>query len=264
MYLDKVSSLTIFFSETGELRQRSLFDSPEDEDASRYRTIIFEYTQPDMPLARESLRVQEDGLLTTSPRAYRGGRLAQGQVKLVTTNTCGYNELARLWDNITLTPHEDKVVEALQILEPSVERISFASRQTFNSGALLKLKGEDGPVPLGSMGDGMRRVLAITASLVSAEDGTLLVDEIDTGLYHEILTDMWRLILETAVKRNAQVFATTHSWDCVKSFREALSTMPDDDVGLLIRLEPQDGHIQAISYSRDELTVAIEHGIEVR
>jgi AAA15 family ATPase/GTPase len=114
------------------------------------------------------------------------------------------------------------------------------------------------------MGDGMRRVLAVATSLVSAENGILLVDEIDTGLHYETLTDMWRLILETSIQRNAQVFATTHSWDCVKSFQEALSTMPDDDVGRLIRLEPQDDHIQAITYSRDELTIAIQNGIEVR
>jgi ABC-type lipoprotein export system ATPase subunit len=226
--------------------------------------LEFEYVCNGAEPVASLLPIVGDGFLAFSVPGLRSPASSEKQVEFVTTDYLEYDELARLWDRITLTPREDKVVKALQILEPDVERISFVSRKTYSGGVLLKLKGEGAPIPLGNLGDGMRRVLAIAAALVSAENGTLLVDEIDTGLYHETLTDVWRLIFETAVERNAQVFATTHSWDCVKSFQQALSTAPGDDVGRLIRLEPQDDHIQAIPYSRDELTVAMQHGIEVR
>ena len=114
------------------------------------------------------------------------------------------------------------------------------------------------------MGDGMRRVLATVASLVSVGNGTLLVDEIDTGLYYGVLTDMWRLILETSARQNAQVFATTHSWDCVRAFQQALSNTTDPNSGCLIRLEKNDDKIEAVSYSPRELDIAIRQGIEVR
>ena len=35
---------------------------------------------------------------------------------------------------------------------------------------------------------------------------------------------MWRVLLETAIRLNVQVFATTHSWDCVESFAEGCVT----------------------------------------
>jgi len=257
-------SLTISF---GEIRQPSLFEKLEEDLGSESRSwiLVIRYTQDGIEPVKESLGVLEDGLLAYPPRPHRRKLTTPEQrVRLVTTSYLGYDELAGLWDNITLTPKEDKVVEALQILEPHVERISFTSRQTSNSGILLKLKDELEPIPLGSTGDGMRRVLALTASLVSVEGGTLLVDEIDTGLHYETLTDMWRLVLETSGKRNAQVFATTHSWDCVRSFQEALSEVSDDDLGCLIRLEQRDDHIQPVSYSRDELAVAKQQDIEVR
>jgi hypothetical protein len=70
------------------------------------------------------------------------------------------------WDGITLTPKEESVVAALQILEPNVERISFTSSQSYNSGILLKIRGQHTPIPLGSMGDGMRRILTLAMAAV--------------------------------------------------------------------------------------------------
>jgi predicted ATP-dependent endonuclease of OLD family len=83
------------------------------------------------------------------------------------------------------------------------------------------MRGQRDPIPLGSMGDGMRRILTLAMCAVNVENGFLLIDEIDTGLYYEVQADMWRLILETAQRLDVQVFATTHSWDCVSAFQEA-------------------------------------------
>jgi len=251
--LEKPISLTI-----------SCQENQDSNDEIGALVLAIEYIQPDMDPVRQTLHIQEDGLYPSRRRYFSRPSFRKQRNRLITTSYLGYDELAALWDNITLTPREDKVVEALQILDPNVKRLSFTSRQTSNTGVLLKLKGEDKPIPLGSVGDGMRRVLTLAASLVSVEDGTLLVDEIDTGLYYGTLVDVWRLILETSAKQNAQVFVTTHSWDCVKSFQEALSEAPDDDLGLLIRLDSQDDIIQATSYSRDELEIAMRDDIEVR
>lgn len=246
-----------------DITQMSLLNEDDIETGTRYQALVFEHTRPSSDLSRDSLRITEEGLL-----AYRSSSrrimTPDQSARLVTTNYLGYDELAMLWDNITLSPREDKVVEALQILEQRVERISFTSRQTSNSGILLKLKGENEPIPLGSMGDGMRRVLAIIASLVSVEKGTLLIDEIDTGLYYGVLKDMWRLILETATKLNVQVFATTHSWDCVRAFQEALNSSKDHKLGLLIRLEKVKDQIEAVTFSSHDLDIAVKQGIEVR
>jgi hypothetical protein len=229
--------------------------------------LVFEQSGFEAETSRGSMRLEADGLVSARPYSgayFRKTSLQPGRSRLLTTNYLGYDELAALWDKITLTPKEDKVVESLQILEPNVSRISFTSRQTSNSGILLRLDGREEPIPLGSMGDGMRRILATVASLVSVGKGTLLVDEIDTGLYYAVLKDMWRLIFETAHKQNAQVFATTHSWDCVKAFQQALDEFDDADLGRLIRLERMENQIKAVPYLMDELSIAVEQEIEVR
>ncbi|MEZ4709610.1 MAG: ATP-binding protein [Caldilineaceae bacterium] len=266
-------SLQLMLKRTRPLSNRDLIQltfsdalKKSEEDLSEedlITSLIFERHKNGSEPEFDIVRVSEEGLLLErSP--IRNRRLRSSGSRLITTNYLNYNDLARLWDNITLTPREDKVVEALQILEPHVERISFTSRQTSNSGILIRLSHTSEPIPLGSMGDGMRRILAIAASLVSVEDGALLVDEIDTGLYYGVQKDMWRLVLETALRQNAQVFATTHSWDCVRAFQQALAKFDEQNLGSLIRLDKVDDQITAVTYSAQELDIAMAQGIEVR
>lgn len=261
-------TLTVVPTNGDRVRQPSLFENESQDDADEQvgvKRLVLEYARTGQEPIRQSHLVSADGLIDRRFSAYRRGIVSpETKTRMITTSHLGYYELAALWDGITLTPREEQVIQALQILEPRVQRISFTSRLTSNSGILLKLDGEKEPVPLGSMGDGMRRVLAIAASLVSVENGTLLSDEIDTGLYYGIMTGVWRLILETAARQKAQVFATTHSWDCVKSFREALQETDGRHNALLIRLERKGESIHPVYYSKDELDIAIEQGIEVR
>lgn len=189
---------------------------------------------------------------------------SQDNFNLLKTTAVAFNDMAVFWDAITLTPKEESVVAALQILEPDVERISFTSNPTTDSGILIKIRGQNHPIPLGSMGDGMRRILNIAMAAVSSENGFLLVDEIDTGLYYQTQTDMWRLIFETAQRLNVQVFATTHSWDCIAAFQEALEQSQDSSVGKLFRLSRRGEDIRAVEYTPDELSVAVRQSIEVR
>ena len=134
---------------------------------------------------------------------------------LLANSNLNLQQLSELWNNILLTPKENKVVSALQILEPSVRRIGFTNSLNNHSGVLIKLDAYPEPIPLISMGDGMRHILTIAMASVTVENGFLLVDEIETGLYYEAQTDMWRFIFEIAKELNVQVFATTHSWDCI-------------------------------------------------
>ncbi|MBO1348850.1 MAG: AAA family ATPase [Hormoscilla sp. GUM202] len=202
--------------------------------------------------------------------AYRSTMLELGRDDLtansilIPTDNLSAINLNKWWDAITLTPKEEKVVKALQIIEPKAERINFTSSDTANKKILLKLRGASHPITLSSMGDGMRRLLMLAMATVTVENGVLLVDEIDTGLHYQTQTDMWRLILETGQQLNVQVFATTHSWDCICAFQEALEQLEDNSVGKLFRLSRRDDTIKPVAYTADELNIAIPHSIEVR
>jgi AAA domain, putative AbiEii toxin, Type IV TA system len=186
----------------------------------------------------------------------------------VTAESLTVDELLSLWDKVTLTTHEDRVYIALRFLGSGIERVApQASRREYygnqRGGFLVKLKGHDRPVPIGSMGDGMWRIMAIAIAIAQCKDGVLLIDEIDTGLHYSVMTNMWRLIFGAAKELNVQVFATTHSYDCVKSLAELCHTEPG--VGTDVTLQRiERGKKKSVPYTAKEIETAAIHQIEVR
>ena len=170
--------------------------------------------------------------------------------------------LSRLWDEVLLTDDESLVVEALKLVEPRVERVAFrGERQDRN--VAVRFNGEKQPRWIGSVGDGMRHMLALALHLVPAQNGYLLIDEVDTGLHFSVMTKMWRMLIESAKRLNVQIFATTHSMDCIHALAEVHQQMkltPDDL--MLHRLVA--GMDKTTCYTPDELVAVAEFQGEVR
>lgn len=169
-------------------------------------------------------------------------------------------ELALIYDKITLTDLENSVVEGLQIIEPDIERLAFVSGKTGEGRhAVVKMK-DNGIYPLSEMGDGINRILHIILSLVNAENGFLLIDEIENGLHYSALEQLWKVIFVLSEKLNVQVFATTHSVDCIQSF----ALHPDEENKNYFRLDKINGEITVEDYSSEELKIAVQNDIETR
>ena len=172
--------------------------------------------------------------------------------------------LQKMWDAIVLTPEEEKVVDALQIIDPNIERLAFTSRDSrWPAAAWVKIKHDEHRVPLGSLGDGIRRLLSLAVYIARASGGILLVDEIDTGLHYSTLELMWRFIVETALRLDVQVFATTHSGDCLRALAWLNTDIPEFESEISVfRIEK--GVTDAVKYSMNDIETAIRHQIEVR
>ncbi|WP_243397460.1 AAA family ATPase [Crocosphaera subtropica] len=182
---------------------------------------------------------------------------------LLSTNDNYLENVEKIWDLIQLTPREDKVIEALQIINPDVEKIGLTISQ-YTKQIRLKIKGEDNPIPLSSMGEGMKKIFGLIIKAVILENGVLLIDEIERGLHYTAQTNMWRLLTKTAQELNVQIFATTHSWDCISAFIKALDNIEDKSFGKLFRLNNQSGKLRAVEYKSDEISIAVNQAIEVR
>ncbi len=178
-------------------------------------------------------------------------------------------DIARLWDKVALTDDEDRAVEALRLIYgDTVERVAVigddtSSRSRYGRRVMVRLAGQERPVPLRSLGDGAVRLFGVALALANSQGGFLLIDEAENGIHHTIQRDFWRMVLLTAEANDVQVFATTHSWDCAAGFaRAAVDT--EDVSGALVRLESDGVHTRAVEYSERQLRVAAEQGIEVR
>lgn len=158
----------------------------------------------------------------------------------------------------------DKIIKALKIVEDRIEDLSIL----YIAGDPIihaALKGENQLIPLPFMGDGISSLLSMALSITHASGGAVLIDEIENGLHHSVMGEIGTAIAELATECNVQIFATSHSEECVIAMRNGIATAPNSDKsGRLFRLERKNEQIIAVSYTLDELEIAEKHGIEVR
>jgi hypothetical protein len=212
------------------------------------------------------ITISTEGILSGDLR--RGAppyaQLASSAVIFLGTEGADFNILRKMWDDIVLTSEEEKVIEALKIIEPNVERLAFTGRSArWSSLAWIKLKNNEERVPLGSLGDGIRRLLSLAIYAARATGGILLIDEIDTGLHYSTLELMWKFIIEIAARLDIQVFATTHSGDCLRALAWLNEEHQDyDKIVSVYRVDRSSE--QATRYSAGEIELAERQQIEVR
>ncbi len=164
-----------------------------------------------------------------------------------------------LWDKIELTPREDDVKHILRVIIPDLVDLGISKK-----GAKVRLKNSEIPAPLKNFGEGTNRLLMIALALVSAKDNILLIDEIDLGLHYSVHEQLWELIFQFAKEWNIQVFATTHSHDCLSAFSYVANRDEYKEMGLSLRLQREKDNIIAVDYAPEELEVALTADIETR
>ena len=179
--------------------------------------------------------------------------------------------IARFWDKVALTDDEYRATDALNLIfHDQVERVAMIGDDDDSERyprpprrAVVRLEGQDRPVPLKSLGDGAVRLFGVALALANCRDGFLLIDEVENGIHYSVQQDFWKMVLQSAQENNVQVLATTYSWDCMAGFATAAAANEEVD-GAHIRLERRGGQMRAVAYSEEDLLVAAEQGIEVR
>ncbi|HWU86810.1 MAG TPA: AAA family ATPase [Kofleriaceae bacterium] len=214
---------------------------------------------PSMP----TLPLTPDGLLGAgSPSKFSTfGLRLRPPVGFVTTDRLYPGELARLWTNVVLTPGEAHTIEALRLIDPAIERIAISE----SDGTIAKvlLRGAEGPVPLGTLGEGVSRILTLALHLVLAQGGSLLIDEIENGLHWSVMPKVWRFLVETALARDVQVFATTHSKDWLEGLADLHRTHPELAAHVSVhRLEA--GRETSVRFDASRIADYVEMELEAR
>ena len=204
-------------------------------------------------------------------------------VNVLSTRFLHPDRLAALWDQAVLINAGDAVVNGLKLIEPGIQGLAFVKsdqpdrpyrtqRDDLNIRAeriaMVKLKGIARPIPLGSMGDGMLRVLQLLLAMYPAKGGYFLIDEFENGLHHSVQDGVWDLLFTLAKKLNVQVFATTHSNDCIASFGRVAEKYTDI-AGSLTRLkriatDSGEQQVVATAFLEPELLMAQEAHIDLR
>lgn len=176
-----------------------------------------------------------------------------------------------IWQQTVLEGYDAALIMALSLLEPGIARLAFV-RDTRTNKTQARIAFKDGrkPRPLAALGAGVHRLLGLLLACHGAQAGLLLVDEIDTGLHYSVQPRMWELLTAWAIQFNVQIFATTHSLDCVRAFAEVARKKNDEEKtnasAQVIRLGRRgDEHLRAFLFEDPEaFEMVAKDELEVR
>lgn len=153
------------------------------------------------------------------------------------------------------------IVESLELIDSRLQDLVLSKR-----GPEDFVCGDIGPgrmVPLSLMGEGMERYLSFVLSILKAENGTVLIDEIENGFHHSIRVKAWRNLAKLARKYNVQIIATTHSYECIEAAHESFKGDAKYDF-ILHRLDRVGERIEDVTYDKDTLEASLKSDMEIR
>ncbi|MDJ0837057.1 MAG: AAA family ATPase [Acidobacteriota bacterium] len=198
---------------------------------------------------------------------YFSSHAGQTKVRLVSTHPSPLWKYMPYWDRISLNPKlREQFFEALRLVEPNLSEVVMVGRER-RIRAMVLYKDNDIKVPLAGLGDGMNHLFRIVLALANAAGGMLLIDEFENGLHYSVQNEVWNMIFKIARELNVQVFATTHSWDCIEAFQQAPGA--NDADAMLFRLgrsrrKSIEGKIIVTAYNHEDLSLSTKSDLDVR
>ncbi len=210
-------------------------------------------------------------IFNTRARARLAGMTAVQPTRptvFVPTDSVAPRPLSQLWRHAILDLKEQDVIAAMQLVAQSIKQIVYlppeGGPRTAPSWSWYVHTTEfEKPIPLGSLGDGTRPLMNLALALIRVVGGTLLVDEIDTGLHYSVMADMWKLVVGKAAMSNTQVFATTHSWDCIEGL--SLLCQHEPDLMSKVSIHTIDNKLpHSIAFAGESIVRMVKHQIDPR
>ena len=160
-----------------------------------------------------------------------------------------------------LAGYAERIVECLNRVDPDIKRLVTIAAPPMPM--IYADVGLSRPIPTGFLGDGVGRLLSMILAFYNARGGTILIDEVENGLHHSAMVEIWRHFLWLSHEFNVQVFATTHSLECMVAARDAFISAESRELGFY-RLSRREQGIAATGYPFDALDFALDQEAEIR
>lgn len=155
-------------------------------------------------------------------------------------------------------------VEIMKQFDPDFVSINLVEEEKSFSRkyVILSKKNKEGLL-LNAYGDGMKKAILLLSAVIRAKGGILLLDEFETAIHVSIMGDVFKWIIETAVKLDVQIFMTSHS---IEAISEVLKCCPNlqKDIRMITLVRAEDDikvrNVDAVK----AIQMMDEYGLELR
>lgn len=173
------------------------------------------------------------------------------------------NEYLQRYSNIVRADRKNDFTKAINLILPRVRDPEILTNEIGES--YLSAVTRDGTrLPLHDLGGGVVRLYQLFLDLFSARGGAVYADEVESGLHHSVLEDVWAYACEWMRQWNVQLVATTHSDECVRAAMAAFEDAPDDLAIHKLFRNAETGKVEVTTFTGEALEGARDLNLETR
>jgi len=166
-----------------------------------------------------------------------------------------HDDLLNSYSDALAKNMDKKIIKFIQKIDSSIKDINIVKQEGIERFAVRSSKYE-GIRDITSFGEGLQRIFEISLAFASCRNGVLLIDELETAIHKSLLIDFTNFIQELADEFNVQVFATSHSKECIDAFVQ--NDYEDNSELMAYFLENRDGEFKYKYISGDRLHNLVE------
>lgn len=117
-------------------------------------------------------------------------------------------------------------------------------------------------VPLALLSGGLNKFASVLTAIASHARSVVLIDEIENGFYFRRLPGLWKTLQTLCKENDVQIFASTHSAECLLAAAELAEQSPDDFS--VIHVAKKEGQSELKQFGGNRFADAINENIEIR
>lgn len=158
---------------------------------------------------------------------------------------------------------KEQLIDSLKIIEPRLNSLEYLKLPSSKEAMIYADIGLEYKIPTTQFGHGFTRSMEMLSNLILSGSDIMIADEIENGIHYSALGSVWKAIINYAFKNEVQVFATTHSRECISAVHEAMQEQENYELNV-IRLQNQKGEVVAVNHNKEDIEAAFDLGLPLR
>lgn len=123
---------------------------------------------------------------------------------------------------------KDKIIELLRKFDENIIGFEVLPNEYMNTSAIYVNHKKFKLMPLSSFGDGVKKVITLASAIISSKGGILLIDEIETAIYKDMIKEVFDWFVKACIEYKVQLICTTHSLEVIDSMIDGIENKIDD------------------------------------
>lgn len=246
-------SLLIYIGESGE---QLLPLGKQNPSPAAIPQMVFEWKRGDQTPVIVKPRLSDQGL------AVQVGTVEHFPMAMFGPNAADApQETARRFSDLSKIGDAGPIIDALKKEFPFLESLSIEFTASV-PGLFASVRGQKIKLPVGLISEGINKLLSILVGIRTFKKGAILLDQIEDGFYYDRFPAIWRIIHRFAIDNEVQIFATTHSVECLKAMLPIIKKHENDF--MLLRAERTNGDCGITQVKGNLFEAALEQGFDPR